>query len=206
MSALNRYRKNLRHLTAAAILLPLSSCLAPDAALHSAVKPTVPFGLRGAVYSNDIATTTMPASAKSEVPSLEPDETVATASIAAVLSKRPKFEIDMSFAPGDGADALKAALTEALDRAAPAGQSGNYKLRGIVTVENTGSGEARVTINWKVARADGVEIGAVQQLSDTWPSEIAAYWGDFARSSAKPAAEGIYALLSTEARPKGNAS
>lgn len=205
MLALNLCRKNMKRLTAAVILLPLSSCLAPEAVLQSTVKPSMPFGLRGAVYSNDVPVTAR-AALPPEVTSLGPDETVATASIAAVLSKRPEFEIEMSFAPGDGADALKAALTEALDKAAPAGQSGNYKLRGTVTVENTGSGEARVTINWKVARADGVEIGAVQQLSDTWPSEIAAYWGDFARSSAKPAAEGIYALLSTEARPKGNAS
>ena len=114
------------------------------------------------------------APAQPNVPFIGPDTSVATADIAESLNKRPQFDIDMSFAPGDGATSLKAALSEALSKAPPSGMSGNYRLRGTVTVQNTDTGEARVTVNWLVARADGREIGSVNQMSDTSPSGIAA--------------------------------
>jgi len=207
-------RSILTGYVAVALLLPLASCLAPDNARLNArpVAAAEAFGLRGPVdgateiITGSIAPAAPIALAQPDVPFMAPDEAVATESIAESLNKRPQFAIEMGFAPGDGASALKAALSEALARVPPSGLSGTYRLRGTVTVANTDTGATQVMINWLVARADGIEIGSVQQQSETNPSEIAAYWGDFARSSAQPAAEGIYALLSTEARPKRNAS
>ncbi|MES1990701.1 MAG: hypothetical protein V4441_07100 [Pseudomonadota bacterium] len=206
--ALTDFRPILTFYVAVALLLPLASCLAPDKT--EPVAPVV-FGLRGPVDDDtnaEIITASIApvAPVLPDVPSIGPDETVASASIAESLNKHPQFDIDMSFAPGDGATSLKAALSAALAKAPPSGMSGKYRLRGTVAVANTDTGKARVTINWLVARADGRVIGSVDQQSDTHPSDIAAYWGDFALSSAKPAAEGIFALLSTEARLKRNAS
>ncbi|MGV8998197.1 MAG: hypothetical protein ACOH12_14750 [Parvibaculaceae bacterium] len=208
---------------AVALLLPLASCLAPDNAPQATPRSAESFGLRGPVDGEtELITGSITPSAplpapvpqvslsqapaQSAVPFMGPDETVASASIAESLNTHPRFAIEMGFAPGDGATSLKAALAKALDDVPPSGQSGQYRLRGTVTVENTDTGDIRVRINWLLTRADGKEIGSVEQQSDTNPSDIAAYWGDFARSSAKPAVEGIYALLSTESRPKRNAS
>lgn len=138
------------------------------------------------------------------------DEEVATEIITASLATRPTFEIDMGFAPGDGAEALKAAMTQTLAQTAPAGFAGHYRLRGDVAISGLNTGKAQVTIDWRLMRLNGLVIGEVRQSGEALSSEIATYWGSFAKSAVEPAAKGINALIEPRKLPKvghwGNAS
>lgn len=179
----------------------------PDAEING-------MGLRGAVYSNEIAPLTPPAPATPKapdpVPSMGLDEAVATEIITASLATRPTFEIDVGFAPGDGAEALKTAMTQKLAQTAPAGFTGHYRLRGDVTIAGLNTGKAQVTIGWRLMRPNGLVIGEVRQSGEAVPSEIATYWGSFAKSAVEPAAKGINALIEPRTLTKvghwGNAS
>jgi len=114
------------------------------------------------------------------------------------------FEITMGPAPGDGADALKAALADALRKAPLPG--GHYLLHGEVAVSNAPTGDMAVSIRWFVRTPAGRLIGTVTQEQAVGPSRIASYWGDLAKDAAEPAAMGIFALLKPESRLPGNAS
>lgn len=140
------------------------------------------------------------------VPSLGPDDDVATASIAKALAVKPDFDVIMGFAPGDGAQALRTAMRKALAKSAPPGHAGHFYVRGEVTLSSTGTGDTDIAINWQVARADGALIGTITQTSVVSPSKIAGIWGDFADSAVAPAAQGVRALLSPDPRHQGNAS
>ncbi len=140
------------------------------------------------------------------VPSLGPDEDVATASIAKALAVKPDFDVSMGFAPGDGAEALSTAMRKALIRSAPPGHAGHFHVRGEVTLSSTDTGDTGISIDWQVAHADGALIGTITQTSAVSPSKIAGIWGDFADSAVAPAAQGVRALLSPVSRHEGNAS
>lgn len=140
------------------------------------------------------------------VPSLGPDVTIAKDSIANALSIRPQFDIHMGYAPGDGATALTSALKEALSETAPKGIAGRYRIDGHVDISSTETGETGVALTWAVMRADGAPMGEVTQTTTTSPSNIASFWGDFAKSAAGPAAKGIAALIAAPSRQEGNAS
>jgi hypothetical protein len=139
-----------------------------------------------------------------------PDERIATTSLAAIMATHPDFDIVMGFAPGDGATALKAAMEDALMKAVPPGTFGHYRLAGHVELSTLDTGDTGITIEWRLATAKGQWLGSVTQKGATAPSRIATYWGDFAKSAAEPAAEGIRALIVpanlAKARHQGNAS
>ncbi|HEX7776073.1 MAG TPA: hypothetical protein VF449_06055 [Parvibaculum sp.] len=137
---------------------------------------------------------------------LAPSDSTGSIDAAAAFPAAPPsgFEIAMGPAPGDGADALKAALIDALRKAAPL--PGRYLLRGEVTVSTVPTGDMGVSIRWFVRTPDGRLIGTVTQEQAVSPSRIASYWGDLATDAAEPAATGILALLKPESRLPGNAS
>lgn len=145
-------------------------------------------------------------SAPFDVAELGPDDEIATANIAAILTAKPRFEIAMGPAPGDGAAALKSALEDELSRMSPAGDTGRYLVRGEVAVSSTDTGDAGVAIRWQVTAAGGQSIGIVTQTRAAAPSRIASYWGDLAKAAAEPAAKGILAMLKPAPRLPGNAS
>ena len=165
--------------------------------------PAVSLDLRGSL---DEAVANPAASEPVAVPSLGPDETVARDSIANVLSIRPQFDIHMGYAPGDGATALTSALKEALNETAPEGIAGRYRIDGHVDISSTETGDTGVALTWAVMRGDGAPMGEVTQTTTTSPSNIASFWGDFAKSAAGPAAKGIAALITVPSRQEGNAS
>lgn len=140
------------------------------------------------------------------VPSLGPDEDVATASIAKALAAKPDFDVTMGFAPGDGAQALSIAMRKALAQTAPSGHAGHFHVRGEVTLSSTDTSDTAIAIKWQVARADGTLIGTITQTSAVSPSKIAGIWGDLADLAVAPAAQGVRALLSPLPRHEGNAS
>jgi hypothetical protein len=114
------------------------------------------------------------------------------------------FDITMGPAPGDGADALRAALSGVLAKHPQTG--GHYFLRGEVAVSTIGNGDMGVSIRWSLRTAEGRLVGIVTQEQAVSPSRIASYWGDLAKDAAEPAAAGIFALLKSGSRLPGNAS
>jgi hypothetical protein len=146
------------------------------------------------------------------VPSAGMDDTLATGGIdtsVAFPGRRPlSFDIAMGPAPGDGAEALKSALTEALrrDMSGHMRGSGRYLLLGNVTASTIGNGDMGVAIRWLVKTPDGRLVGAVTQTQAVRPSRIASDWGDLAKDAGAAAAEGILALVGGPPRLPGNAS
>lgn len=145
-------------------------------------------------------------SAAFDVAPLGPDETIAAASIAAIVAAKPMFEITIGPAPGDGAEALKAALEDQLAKMPPIGDAGHYDLRGEVAISSRDDGDVDIAIRWQLASADGRLVGAVTQKRAVAPSKIASYWGDLATAAAAPAASGILEMLKPASRLPGNAS
>jgi len=173
------------------------------AAKSSLPAPAATFDLRGSLDEQP----EIPTPAENiAVPSLGPDEKVATNSIANALAIRPQFDIHMGFAPGDGAAALTTALKDALKETAPKGIAGRYRIDGHVDISSTETGDTGIALTWAVKRADGAPMGEVTQTTTTSPSKIASFWGDFAKSAATPAARGIAALIAAPSRQEGNAS
>lgn len=118
------------------------------------------------------------------------------------------FDIAMGPAPGDGAEALKAALADELRRQF-GGRSlpgGRYAVSGYVTVATVVTGYMGVSIRWLVKTPDGRLVGAVTQTQAVGPDRIVSCWGDLAKNAAKPAAQGILALVRPAPRLPGNAS
>lgn len=220
LTSKNHMPRRLR-VTAAIVLLGLAACA--DDATQSIPMPAsfaegvsgpatiTPMGLgtpaglhlRGSIANNDGPRAPIEALS---VPSLGPDDDVATASIAKVLAVKPDFDVTIGFAPGDGAQALSTAMQKALARSAPPGHAGHFHIRGEVTLSSTDKGDIGIAITWQVARADGAPIGTITQTSIVAPSKIAGIWGGFADSAVAPAAQGICALLSPVPQHKGNAS
>jgi hypothetical protein len=141
-----------------------------------------------------------------EVASLGPDDTVAAARIGAILEARPVFDIVMGPAPGDGADALKAALVSELAKLPAIGDAGRYRIRGDVDISSRDDGDVGVAIRWRLAAWDGRPLGVVTQTRNAAPARIATYWGDLAKAAAGPAAGGILEMLKPAPMLPGNAS
>jgi hypothetical protein len=203
---------------AATALLALTGCIddappaSPVAMPEASSTNATGMGLRGAVYQAEIpppepAPDPLPSP---DIASLGPDDLVATASIAASIAAHPDFDIEMGFAPGDGAEALKTAMTEALARALPGGMKGRYRLRGDVAIATLETGDTRVSITWRLTGLNGALIGEVRQTGSASAWDIASHWGDFARSAVEPAAKGISDLIAPQNIGKvghpGNAS
>lgn len=157
-------------------------------------------------FAADEATGSIRSSGSEDVAALGPDDRIATVSIAAIMAVKPTFDIAIGPAPGDGAEALKAALQSELAKAAPSGDPSRYHVRGEVTVSSTETGDVGVAIRWQVAAPDGRPIGTVTQKRATAPSRIASYWGNLAKAAAEPAADGILEMLKPAPMLPGNAS
>lgn len=211
VKALALSRNTSLKLASALALMTLASCLdhadiASTASAPSSSAPSAPaslaapislaaIGLRGAVDTRQAAAAKPFILADDLVPSWGPDDDVATASIAASLSRQGRIKVEVGFAPGDGQTALREALTEALAARAPAGARLDMEVLGNISISTLETHETEVTLEWRVTRPDGSLLGAVTQTGATSPDRIAAYWGDFAKEAAAPAADGILALL-----------
>lgn len=196
-------------------LMALAACSdkpAPVAATPTPMEQAPPsaaavtLDLRGSLDEQSEETKQPDPTRSFDVPSVGPDEKVASASITKALAMRPQFDITMGFAPGDGATALSAALRQALNEAAPKGITDRFIVQGRVKISSTETGDTDVALTWAIRRADGALMGEVTQTTTTSPSKIASFWGDFAKSAADPAAKGIAALIAGQSRQQGNAS
>lgn len=101
-------------------------------------------------------------------------------------------------APGDGNESLARALADTLRlRGVEVGaidQNVTFFVSGGVTVSLVAGGE-RIDIVWGLLRADGQEVGTVDQSNVLAPGALDGAWEDVAYAIAEGAADGILALL-----------
>lgn len=103
-------------------------------------------------------------------------------------------------APGDGGDALAAAMANALRRAQlvladKAGDRPEYILDAQVTVTPAAAGQQDVKIAWLLRGADGRQIGRVSQENTVAAGSLDGAWGLTAYDVAAAAAPGVAALI-----------
>lgn len=121
--------------------------------------------------------------------------------MAAPNDGRPTLRVrPVDGAPGDGGTALKRAMMAALGRApdlviTEKDTPGTLLVACRVTVAPPVKGQQQVTVSWSLARADGTEIGRVDQANAVPAGSLDRYWGDVAYVVANAAADGILNLL-----------
>jgi hypothetical protein len=108
--------------------------------------------------------------------------------------------VTVAGAPGDGEEALAAAVSRRLASIglppATAFQAANvYEVQGTVKVAPAGKGKESVMIVWVVLDPDGQQLGVVRQMRDVRKGSLDKRWGPAADAAAEAAAADIAALL-----------
>jgi hypothetical protein len=103
-------------------------------------------------------------------------------------------------APGDGEKSLSRAIADSLNRAGIAlksspGDKENFLLVGKVELGPVQAGKQDIKITWSLARADGSEIGRVNQENKVPAGSLDGAWGVTAYDVALAATGGIVELL-----------
>jgi len=103
-------------------------------------------------------------------------------------------------APGDGGHSLTLAIGDALHRAGIAlkanpGDKENFRLGAQVQVGRAQDGKQDVKVVWSLSRADGGEIGRVNQENAVPAGSLDGPWGDTAFDVALAATAGIVELI-----------
>ena len=113
-------------------------------------------------------------------------------------------------APGDGATALKVSLATALRRLqfaiAAAPDSATLAVTGVVRTKPPQAGKQEIEIVWKVARADGSEVGTLTQNNTVPAGSLDGRWGALADAVADAVAGGIAELLNRAESGRGVAA
>jgi hypothetical protein len=115
-------------------------------------------------------------------------------------------------APGDGKEALAAAIASLLKKqdlaiVSDPGAKPDLLLDAVVGVDRPRAGKQHVKIVWHVRNRDGAEIGTVAQENDVPAGMLDGAWGDVAYSVAVAAQDGIMQLIARGAtQPSGSAS
>lgn len=103
-------------------------------------------------------------------------------------------------APGDGGSTLTRAMSYVLNRAnvplaQKAGDKESFVLTGNVNLSPPEAGKQQVKVSWVLSRANGAEIGRIDQQNAVPAGSLDGHWGDIAFAVAKAAAPGVVALL-----------
>jgi hypothetical protein len=113
--------------------------------------------------------------------------------------KAPAVYISVAGAPGDGEEALAAALGRRLEalgvRQATAFEAEVYDVQGTVRVSPVPGGKETVTIVWVVIGPDGNQLGVTKQSKDVKRGSLSKKWGAAADAAATAAASDIAQLL-----------
>jgi hypothetical protein len=111
----------------------------------------------------------------------------------------PLVFVTVAGAPGDGEQALAAALTSELAtrglKPADAFQANVYEVQGTVKLTPAGKGKESVTIVWVVLAPDGAQLGVTRQKKDVRKGSLAKTWGRAAKAAAAAAAADIVKLI-----------
>ncbi len=113
--------------------------------------------------------------------------------------KAPAVYISVAGAPGDGEEALAAALGRRLEalgvRQATAFEAEVYDVQGTVRVSPVPGGKETITIVWVVIGPDGNQLGVTKQSKDVKRGSLSKKWGAAADAAAAAAASDIAQLL-----------
>jgi hypothetical protein len=111
----------------------------------------------------------------------------------------PLVFVTVAGAPGDGEQALAAALTKELAARgftpATAFQANVYEVQGTVKVAPAGKGKQSVTIIWVVLGPDGTQLGITRQTKTVRKGSLDKRWGAAAQAAAQAAAADIVKLV-----------
>ena len=107
--------------------------------------------------------------------------------------------VTVAGAPGDGEQALTAALSRQLVarglKQATAFQANVYEVQGTVRIAPVGKGKESVTIIWVVLGPDGTQLGVTKQTRDVCKGSLDKTWGPAANAAASAAAADIAKLI-----------
>jgi hypothetical protein len=111
----------------------------------------------------------------------------------------PLVFVTVAGGPGDGEQALAAALTKELAARgltpATAFQANVYEVQGTVKLAPAGKGKQSVTIIWVVLGPDGTQLGITRQTKTVRKGSLDRTWGPAARAAAAAAAADIVRLI-----------
>ena len=114
-------------------------------------------------------------------------------------SEGPFTYVTVAGAPGDGEEALAAALSKQLAarglKPADAFQANVYEVQGTVRLSAASKGKERVTIIWVVLGPDGTQLGVTRQTKDVRKGSLDKKWGAAANAAAAAAAADIVKLI-----------
>jgi hypothetical protein len=111
----------------------------------------------------------------------------------------PFAYVTVAGAPGDGEEALAAALSRQLAARgltlATAFQANVYEVQGTVRVAPGAKGRQSITIIWVVLAPDGTQLGITRQTKDVRNGSLDKTWGPAANAAAAAAANDIAKLI-----------
>jgi hypothetical protein len=123
----------------------------------------------------------------------------ATDAGAKAKGEGPAVYVSVAGAPGDGEQALAAALAKRLSatgvKQATAFEAAVYDIQGTVRVSPAQGGRETVTIIWVVLDPDGNQLGVTRQTKDVKKGSLGKKWGAAADAAAAAAAADIVKLL-----------
>jgi hypothetical protein len=125
---------------------------------------------------------------------LQPNQQRGVAKTLAIAYVEPVYG-----APGDGKEALAAAMTKILARnhvtIARTPRSDAYRVLGQVLIRPHGGQQELVQISWELKSPDGQRLGAVTQQNTVARGSLTQKWGHVADIVAEKAADGIIQIL-----------
>ncbi len=111
----------------------------------------------------------------------------------------PATYVTVAGAPGDGEEALAAALGRRLSalgvKQATAFETDVYDVQGTVRMSPAAKGKETVTIIWVVLAPDGNQLGVTRQTKEVKKGSLDKKWGAAAEAAAEAAAQDIVQLL-----------
>lgn len=114
-------------------------------------------------------------------------------------ASEPMAYVTVAGAPGDGEQALAAALSRQLAarglKEATAFQANVYEVQGTVRVAPAAKGKQNITIVWVVLGPDGTQLGITRQSKDVRKGSLDKKWGGAAEAAAAAAAADIVNLI-----------
>jgi hypothetical protein len=117
----------------------------------------------------------------------------------ATAGQGPLAYVTVAGAPGDGDQALAAALSRQLEsrglKSATAFQATVYEVQGTVRVTQAGAGKETIVIVWVVLGPDGTQLGVTRQTKDIRKGSLDKAWGKAAEAAAGAAAQDIVRLI-----------
>lgn len=180
----------------------------PAAAGPAVAKATTPAATSGTAAAPAVATATQAAPPATQAVATPTEAARAsvprtTASVSSGGARGATFVPAVTGAPGDGSNALAAALRRELGRqqisVTETSDANGFKVQGKVGVGQVSGGKQAVRIDWIVSDARGKVLGSVVQQNSFPQGALDGPWGETATAAAADAAPGIAKIIQEKA-------